>query len=199
MNSRTNVFRGHYKVLRVDPKNSVVPLIPEVTTGGNVQVPRAHISSRQREASSLFALHQLNSRGFQRRGPFRDARLQFLIQLLELPRLAIQLGEYLDLRPQHFGDDGNWNIVDRAHFVATQTVHFTEQNGRYENDRCFLKSRVIADHGGKLEAVQVGHADVDQDNGDVRFKQMLKRFPPRACLEQVFVQAMQDGFIAQQF
>ena len=30
-----------------------------------------------------------------------------------------------------------------------------------------LESRVLADHRGELEAVELRHADVDQDNRDV--------------------------------
>jgi hypothetical protein len=49
---------------------------------------------------------------------------------------------------------------------------------------------MVANHGGQLETIQIGHADVHQHHGDIRFEEMLKGFPARTCLKQVFVKAM---------
>jgi hypothetical protein len=35
---------------------------------------------------------------------------------------------------------------------------------------------MFADHGRKFEAIQLRHADVDQDDGDVVLEQELERF-----------------------
>ena len=35
---------------------------------------------------------------------------------------------------------------------------------------------MLADHGGELEAVEVGHADVHQHDGDLVLQQVLERF-----------------------
>ena len=42
-----------------------------------------------------------------------------------------------------------------------------------------LEARMLADHRGELEAVELGHADVDQDNGDVVRQQVLERLARR--------------------
>ncbi len=34
---------------------------------------------------------------------------------------------------------------------------------------------MVADHRRQLEAVEIGHADVDQDDGDLVLQQMLER------------------------
>ena len=38
---------------------------------------------------------------------------------------------------------------------------------RHEDDRRPLEARVLADHRRQLVAVEVRHADVDQDDGDL--------------------------------
>jgi len=41
---------------------------------------------------------------------------------------------------------------------------------------------MLADHGGELKAVELGHADVDQDDGDLVLEQMLQRLRAEAAL-----------------
>ena len=38
---------------------------------------------------------------------------------------------------------------------------------------------MLADHRGELKAVEIRHADVDQDDGDVVLQQMLQRLACR--------------------
>ena len=38
---------------------------------------------------------------------------------------------------------------------------------------------MLADHRRQLEAVELGHADIDQDDGDVVLEQMLERLARR--------------------
>ena len=54
-----------------------------------------------------------------------------------------------------------------------------EMDRRDEDDRGLLEARMLADHRGELEAVELRHADVDQDDGDVVLEQMLQRLAGR--------------------
>ena len=108
----------------------------------------------------------------------RDAPLELGVELLELAGLAVQLGEHLDLGAQHFRHHRHRHVVDRAHLVAAQPIDVGQLDGRDEDDRGLLKARMLADHRRELEAVELRHADVDQNDGDVVLEQKLPA--PRA-------------------
>ena len=111
----------------------------------------------------------------------RDAALELWIQLLELAGLAIELGEDPDLGAQHLRDDRHRHVVDRAHLVAAQTVDVGQLDGGDEDDRGLLEARMLADHRGQLEAVELRHADVDQNDGDLVLEQLLQRLARRSA------------------
>ena len=97
------------------------------------------------------------------------------VEPLELPGLAIQFGEHLDLGAQHLRHDRHRNVVDGAHLVAAQPVEIADLYRRDEDHCCFLEARVLADHGGEFEAVELRHADVDQDDRDLVLEQIFQR------------------------
>ena len=44
---------------------------------------------------------------------------------------------------------------------------------------------MLADHCGEFEAVQLGHADVDQNDGDFVFEQEFERLPSRSSDDEI--------------
>src|SRR5271167_4135673 len=100
-------------------------------------------------------------------GPPSDPVLQLRVQPLELPRLAVELGENLDLGPQQLGNDRDRNVVHRSKLITAQEVEIVHLNSGYEDDCGLLKAGVLADHCCQLKAVEVGHADVDQNDRDI--------------------------------
>ena len=118
----------------------------------------------------------------------RDATLQLLVELLELAGLAIELGEDPHLRTQHLGDDRDRNIIDRAHLIGAQAVDIGQVDGGDEDDRRLLEPRVLADHRRQLEAVELRHAHVNQDDGDILLEQLLERLPGRSGLDEILAQ-----------
>ncbi len=72
-------------------------------------------------------------------------------------------------------------------------------HGRDEDDCRRFEARVLANQRRKLETVEIGHADVDQDDGDVDLQQLLKRLPAGVHLDQVLAQILEDHFIAEDF
>ena len=54
---------------------------------------------------------------------------------------------------------------------------------------------MISDHGRKLEPVEVGHADVHEDDRNLGLQQRRQRFFGGRRLDQVCIDAIEDGFI----
>ena len=77
---------------------------------------RARNSSLRRSASrrcSASSICFADGR-FQLRGPLGDALLELAVQPLQLPRLAVELGEDPDLGAQQLRDDRDRDVVHRA-------------------------------------------------------------------------------------
>ena len=71
-------------------------------------------------------------------------------------------------------------------------------DGGNENDGGALKARVFADHRGQLKAIELRHADVDEDNRDLLLEKLFKRLPGRSGLDEVLAQLGKDRLVAQQ-
>ena len=69
---------------------------------------------------------------------------------------------------------------------------------RDEDHRGLLEARMLADHRRELEAVELGHADVDQDDRDLVLEQDLERLAAGGRDDQVLAELLQDDFIGQQ-
>ena len=110
----------------------------------------------------------------------------------------MQLGEHPHLSAQKFGDDGHGKVIDRPMLVSFEAVQVRQMHSRNENDRRFLKTRMLADDFGKFKAVYLGHADIHQDDRNFDFAVISRALLWQICLDQVLAQIGQDGFIAQQ-
>ena len=128
----------------------------------------------------------------------RDALLELGVEPLELPVLAIEIGEDADLGAQHLRHDRHRHIVHRAHLVAAQMIDLGEVDRRDEDHRDLLEARMLADHRGELEAVELRHADVHQDDGDLVLEQLLQRLLAGRGLDQILAQLAQDHLIGEQ-
>ena len=67
------------------------------------------------------------------------------------------------------GITGTEHVIDRArlHSRCTQVDDRSPVHRRDEDDRRLLKARMLADHRGQLEPVEVRHADVHEDDRDM--------------------------------
>src|SRR5262249_61440279 len=61
-----------------------------------------------------------------------------------------------------------------------------------------LKARMLADHRRQLKAVELGHADVDQDDRNLVLEQEFERFLGRSGLEQPLAGPGKNRLVAQQ-
>ena len=71
-------------------------------------------------------------------------------------------------------------------------------DGGDEDQRHVLEARMLADHRGKLEAVLLGHADIDKDDRDLRLQKLFEGLARGGRLDQVLAQLCEHDFIAQE-
>ena len=57
---------------------------------------------------------------------------------------------------------------------------------------------MLADHRRELKAVELRHADVDQDDRDLVLEQNLQRLARRRRLDQILAESAQNHFVGEQ-
>src|SRR5579862_4928407 len=109
MQKPANVLRGDLEGRGIDTENPVLALVPHPVAIDPVPVPGAHLAGRNRHAAALLALEKLGSRTFELRSASPHAVLELGVEPFELARLAIELGEHLDLGSENFRNNGHRN------------------------------------------------------------------------------------------
>ena len=199
VDERPDIVDGEVEARGIDAEDPILPIVPHEVAVDGIPFPRSHLTGGQRQAATLFALHQPRGRGLQFRRSLRDATLELLVELFELPGFAIELGEDPDLGAQHFGNDRHRDVIDRAHFIGAQSIDVGQMDGGNEDDRGALKTRMLADHRGQLEAVEFGHAHVHEDDGNVMLEEVFERLFGRGSLDEPLAELGQNGLVAQEF
>ena len=92
-------------------------------------------------------------------------------------RFLIELDKHADFGPHHLGVDRRRNKVHGAERVALGNLHIVVER-RDENDRRMLRTFPLANQGRRLEAVHLGHVDIEQDHGVVVFEQTAQGLAP---------------------
>jgi len=88
---------------------------------------------------------------------------KFRVQLLQLVGFSVQVQKHAHLGTENSWNNGNRDVFDGAVFITPQLIDIGQRHGRHEDDGNLLESRMVADHGGQLEPVQIGHDHIDQD------------------------------------
>ena len=140
---------------------------------------------------------ELQRRRFELGRPVRHAALELAVKLFQLPCLAVEFREHLDLRPQYLGHHRHGNVVDRAGRISAQTVEVSNLHSGNKNDRRLFEPRMLPDHPREFKSVQLRHTNIDQHNGDFRAQQMFQRLPGRVGLQEIFAKFPEDYFIAE--
>src|SRR4029077_12965218 len=188
-----------HKCAGIDAEDFALALVPDCRAAGDVPFPAAHLPGCQRETAQTFTLAQLEQLNRELGGAFGNARFQLAVELFKLPRLAEKLDKDLDLRAQDLRDHRYRHVVHGAHFVTAQAVDVGQQDRRNEDQRRLLEARMVADHRGELEAVDVGHVNVDENDGDVIFEEELERLGRVARAQQIFADVLENSAIGEQF
>ena len=129
-------------------------------------------------------------------GALGNAALQLAGEPLGLDGLPPELGEDADLGAEELGLDGHRHVVDGPGGIALEAVHVGEVHGGHEDDRGLPEAGMLADDLGQLEAVEVGHAHVHQDEGDLLLEQVLERLASRTGLDEVGAELVEHGLVA---
>ena len=197
-NQHLEIRRRHGELARSNSVDRVLALVPDDVVVHKIPVPRTHAAGGKRKAAPLLAFKEPQGRGLQLGRARGDAFLELRVQPLELAILAIQIGKHPDLGAQHLRHHGNRYVIDRTHFVAAQMVDLGKVDCRNEDHRNPLETRVLPDHRCELEAVQLRHADIHQDDGDLGLEQLLQRLLAGRGLDQVLAQFAQDHLVGEQ-
>ncbi len=70
-------------------------------------------------------------------------------------------------------------------------------DGGNENHRNLLVTWMFADHRRELETVEIRHANINQDDSDIGFEEMLERLAPGRRFEKILAEARQNSLIGQ--
>jgi hypothetical protein len=101
---------------------------------------------------------------------------------------APQVDEDRDLGAQELRVVGLEEVVDGARGVAAEDVLALLGDRRDEDDRDVARALALLDVLGGLEAVEVGHLDVEQDHREVAVEQVAQRLGTRGGADERAVQ-----------
>src|SRR5689334_22081047 len=127
MNKSPKLIERRPKASGILTEDSVLAFVPDAFAGDDVPIPGAQLPGGQREAAALLALQQTRIRRGELSGAIGDTTFELLVELLELPRFAVKVGEYPHLGAQHLRDHRHRHVVDRAHVIAANAVGIIEQ------------------------------------------------------------------------
>ena len=129
---------------------------------------------------------------------FLHAALEFGVEPLEIARLAVELGENTDLGAQQLRHHRHRHVIGCAVLVAFDAIEIGHRDRRDENDCCRLEARMLADHGRELETVELGHANIDQHDGDLVLQKQREGLARRIRLEEILVKLGENHLIGQE-
>ena len=110
---------------------------------------------------------------------------QLVQRVLQLGARRVQLQEHAHLRLQDHVVDRLGYVIHRAGAVTLEPVHVVGVGGGDEDDRGVAQVLGFAQQGGHLEAVHVGHVDVEQDQREFVVQAQRQRLVAAARLEQL--------------
>ncbi len=131
--------------------------------------------------------------GRQLAGALGNGLFELFLALAQRLLPVEQLDEDRHLRPQHVGRDRLDQVIHGADVVAAEHVRRAPVVGGQEDDRRLLRSRPLADQRGRLVAVDVGHHDVEQDQGEVLLEDLAQRLAPGPRPDNPVVRLVEHG------
>ena len=109
----------------------------------------------------------------------------------------VELDEHLHLAAQHVGAHRREDVVDRAERVALRGLHLVGV-GRDEDDGRVRRFLVLPDELRRLQAVDVGHVDVEQDHRELAVQHLAQRLGARAHHDEVLPELLENAAEDQQ-
>jgi hypothetical protein len=113
--------------------------------------------------------------------------------LMDLLVLLPELDEDRNLGAQDLRVERFEHVVDRADLVAAEDVPLLFRECGQEDDRDEARPLALLDHLGDLEAVEVGHLDVEQDHREVvSVQQAAERLCAGARADELVPERLED-------
>ena len=116
----------------------------------------------------------------------------------QLGVLAVQLDEHRNLGQQHLGNQRLDQVVDRADLVAAEHRAHLVGGGGQEDDRRQSRALARVQQARGLEAVDAGHAHVQQDQCEVVLERRAQRFLAGVGEQQPLTEALEQRAQGQQ-
>ncbi len=110
----------------------------------------------------------------------------------------MEIDKDADLGTKNFGNDGNRDVVDGAATVALYLVGVGKMHARNEDDCGLLETRMLANHIGQFEAVEIRHAHVHQHHGHIILQEDVEGLAGSGRLDEVLAQFCQNDLVTQQ-
>src|SRR4029079_262621 len=131
-----------------------------------------------------------------RRGQLRSPQqLRLAPQLLGL---LMQVDEDGDLRAQQLGVERLEDVVDRAARVAAEDVLRVLADGGEKDDGDVLRPLALLDERCGLEAVQLRHLHVQEDEREVVLEKSRERLLARGGLYEIAAERLEHGLEGEQ-
>ena len=128
------------------------------------------------------------------RGQFLISLVEGLIDLIEGPGLAVEIGEHRDLGFQNRGIDGFGQVIHCPGAVAGQHMLVLAEMGGDKNDRDILGFLALFDDLGQLEPVGARHLHIQDDQGNVGVEKGNQSFLRGHGFRQAIVGSVENGF-----
>src|ERR1700758_2374581 len=97
MDQRANIFDSYREAFPIDTENPILSVIPAPFAPNEIPVPGAHLAGGECKRAQLLALNEPGVRFRECCGSLGYAGFELAVELLQLARLAIEFGKYLDL------------------------------------------------------------------------------------------------------
>ena len=119
-----------------------------------------------------------------------ERRPEPALALAQRALLLVQVDEDRDLRAQHERVERLQHVVHGARGVPAEDVMELLADRGQEDDRDVTRLLAPLDVGGGLEAVELGHLDVHQDQGELVAQEVTERLVPGARADE----GLSEGF-----
>src|SRR6202000_399988 len=110
----------------------------------------------------------------------------------------MQFREDADLSAQHFWNNGHRNIIHRAATVALNFIGVCEMNAGDENNGSFVKPGMLADDIRELKSIDVRHADIHENNGNIVLQKDVQSLRGRSGLNEIGVQSLKNHLVTEE-
>ena len=117
---------------------------------------------------------------------------------LRFAPLLKHLDKSRHFRAQDIGRKRLEDVIDAADGITLADVDIALADGCQKNNRSMFGFVALADQRCRLESVNVGHCNIEQNNGNFIPEKILQRLRARSRFHEVLAEPLQDSFESEQ-